>query len=200
MWMNASSARRSTPATARRTGNPSPSRPDGAVVTESTGRSRSMAGSVSGTRGRANGFSTVTAGISYSFVRCGLFDACTNMVARTIIPLSNSRRSDENPRSAWLNVRSSDSSDPQERRQVPGRRVAVAQNRVMHLPFRPAGVRAADPPNDVGDLSCPDEVGRQLGAGEQRAPPLAGRLTLFLVPTPGHQGHRFGFAEAVAMH
>src|SRR5450631_1157659 len=134
MWMNGSRARRSTPANARRTGNPSPSRPDGAVVTESTGRSRSMAGSVNGTRGNANGFSTVTAGISYSFVRrCSTL--VPNMVARTMIPRL---------------------SDSQERREVPRRGVAVTQDRVMHLPLRPPGVRGADPPDDVGDLSFPD--------------------------------------------
>jgi hypothetical protein len=38
MWTKGSRARRSTPAKARRTGKPSPSKPEGAVVTESTGR------------------------------------------------------------------------------------------------------------------------------------------------------------------
>ena len=48
---NGSRAARSTPAKARRAGKPSPSRPDGAVVTDTTGRSRA-AGSRWGTRAR----------------------------------------------------------------------------------------------------------------------------------------------------
>src|SRR3984957_9846105 len=63
MWMNGSSRARSTPANARRTGNPSPSNPDGAVVTEVTARSAWVT-SGSGTRGRTRMFSTVIAGIS----------------------------------------------------------------------------------------------------------------------------------------
>jgi hypothetical protein len=55
-------AARSTPAKARRTGKPSPSRPEGAVVTETTGRSVAS-GPGSGTRGRAI-VSAVTAGIA----------------------------------------------------------------------------------------------------------------------------------------
>src|SRR5919197_3016879 len=52
MCTNGSSAGRGTPAKARRTGKPSPSRPLGAVVTDSTGRSTAV-GLGSGTRGRA---------------------------------------------------------------------------------------------------------------------------------------------------
>src|SRR3954470_24117499 len=63
MWMNGSRSRRSTPANARRTGNPSPSKPDGAVVTERT-RRRTVPGAGSGTRGRVVVSSTVTAGIA----------------------------------------------------------------------------------------------------------------------------------------
>src|SRR3984957_21289371 len=63
MWMNGSSWRRSTPAKARRTGKPSPSNPDGAVVTETTGRSTVVAASGSLTRGRTRMSSTVTAGM-----------------------------------------------------------------------------------------------------------------------------------------
>ena len=56
----------STPAKARRTGKPSPSKPLGAVLTDSTGREiASGAGWV--TRGRARMLSTVTAGIWCSF-------------------------------------------------------------------------------------------------------------------------------------
>src|SRR6266536_511140 len=51
MCTNGSRVARSTPANARRTGKPSPSRPEGAVVTESTGRSATV-GSTAGTRGR----------------------------------------------------------------------------------------------------------------------------------------------------
>src|SRR6266581_2390692 len=64
MWMNGSRRARSTPANARRTGNPSPSKPDGAVVTDSTGRSAVAAGSGSWTRGSTRMSSTVTAGMS----------------------------------------------------------------------------------------------------------------------------------------
>ena len=63
MWMNGSSFARSTPAKARRTGKPSPSKPDGAVVTDTTGRSAAVAASGSGTRGRTRMSSTVTAGM-----------------------------------------------------------------------------------------------------------------------------------------
>src|SRR5262245_11220162 len=66
MWMNGSRSRRSTPAKARRTGNPSPSNPLGAEVTERTGRSVTTAGSGTATRGRTVTSLTVTAGM------CGL--------------------------------------------------------------------------------------------------------------------------------
>ena len=52
MWMNGSRSRRSTPANARRTGKPSPSKPDGAVVTERT-RRRTVPGAGAG---RAEGW------------------------------------------------------------------------------------------------------------------------------------------------
>src|SRR6266536_2947271 len=64
MWMNGSSRARSTPAKARRTGKPSPSNPDGAVVTDVTGRSAAAVGSGSVTRGRTRMSSTVTAGMT----------------------------------------------------------------------------------------------------------------------------------------
>src|SRR5215471_21756885 len=64
MWMNGSSRARSTPAKARRTGKPSPSNPDGAVVTDATGRSATAVASGSGTRGRTRMSSTVTAGMT----------------------------------------------------------------------------------------------------------------------------------------
>jgi hypothetical protein len=54
---------RSTPAKARRTGSPSPSKPRGAVVIPVTGRGRAIAGSGTGTRGRTVMSSTVTAGM-----------------------------------------------------------------------------------------------------------------------------------------
>src|SRR4051812_1425989 len=63
MWMNGSRSRRSTPAKARRTGKPSPSKPDGAVVTDRV-RRRTVPGAGSGTRGRVVVSSTVTAGIA----------------------------------------------------------------------------------------------------------------------------------------
>src|ERR1700709_711278 len=67
MWTSGSRSRRSTPANARRTGKPSPSKPDGAVVTDRT-RRRTVRGAGSGTRGRAVGSSTVTAGMPASLV------------------------------------------------------------------------------------------------------------------------------------
>src|SRR4051812_264950 len=63
MWMNGSRSRRSTPAKARRTGKPSPSKPDGAVVTDLT-RRRTVPGAGSGTRGSVVVSSTVMAGIA----------------------------------------------------------------------------------------------------------------------------------------
>src|SRR3954454_402843 len=50
MWMNGSRSRRSTPAKARRTGKPSPSKPEGAVVTDRV-RRRTVRGAGTGTRG-----------------------------------------------------------------------------------------------------------------------------------------------------
>jgi len=52
-----------TPAKALLTGNPSPSRPEGAVVTDFKGRSWVATGSGDWTRGKVKTFSTVTAGI-----------------------------------------------------------------------------------------------------------------------------------------
>ena len=69
MWMNGSRSRRSTPAKARRTGNPSPSKPDGAVVTERV-RRRTVPGAGTGTRARVVVSSTVTAGMPASSVEC----------------------------------------------------------------------------------------------------------------------------------
>src|SRR6478609_9133525 len=64
--MNGSRSLRLMPANARRTGNPSPSKPRGAVVTETTGRGTVVVGSGRSTLGRARTFSTVTAGIGSS--------------------------------------------------------------------------------------------------------------------------------------
>src|SRR5687767_4452542 len=66
MWMKGSSAARSTPAKARRTGKPSPSYPLGAVRTARTARARAP-GPDTAVRGRTVGSSTVTAGIVGSF-------------------------------------------------------------------------------------------------------------------------------------
>src|SRR6476660_2337461 len=63
--MNGSRSARSTPAKARRTGNPSPSNPRGALVMLRTGRGRATAGSGSGTRGRMVMSSTTTAGMVF---------------------------------------------------------------------------------------------------------------------------------------
>src|SRR5215210_9270763 len=63
MWMNGSRSLRSTPANALRTGNPSPSTPLGALVTDRIGRW--VAAPTSGMRGSAVTSSTVTAGIGF---------------------------------------------------------------------------------------------------------------------------------------
>src|ERR1019366_10470729 len=64
MCTKGSSWARSTPAKARRTGNPSPSKPDGASVTDTTGRSW-LAPSGKASRGREQMSSTVTAGMAW---------------------------------------------------------------------------------------------------------------------------------------
>ena len=66
MCTNGSSRSRPTPANARRTGNPSPSKPEGAIVTEVTFRSATLPMG-SGTLGRTRMFSTVTAGMATPF-------------------------------------------------------------------------------------------------------------------------------------
>src|SRR4051812_3502276 len=76
MWMNGSRSRRSTPANARRTGKPSPSTPDGAVVTERT-RRRTVPGAGRGTRGRTVVSSTVTAGMPASRVESSTSTDCS---------------------------------------------------------------------------------------------------------------------------
>src|SRR6185503_9898775 len=65
MWTNGSRSDRSTPANARRTGNPSPSKPLGAALTPRTRRNRAP-GATGGTRSRVLGSSTVMAGMSLS--------------------------------------------------------------------------------------------------------------------------------------
>src|SRR5690242_18898233 len=60
--MNGSRSSRATPAKARRTGKPSPSKPRGAVVIERTGR-RTACGVMAVMRGSARVLETVTAGI-----------------------------------------------------------------------------------------------------------------------------------------
>src|SRR4051794_38573371 len=61
--MNGSSSSTGTPAKARRTGKPSPSKPEGAVVSRRTARN-SVVGASSGRRGSTRTSSTVMAGIS----------------------------------------------------------------------------------------------------------------------------------------
>ena len=70
--MNGSSSAKSTPANARRTGKPSPSKPCGAVVMLLTVRARDPGASI--TRGRIVISLTVTAGISTTEGRAGSFD------------------------------------------------------------------------------------------------------------------------------
>src|SRR6266496_3405678 len=71
MCTNGSRVARSTPAKARRTGKPSPSRPLGAVVTDATGRS-TASGPGWGTRGRAI-VSVVTASDELSRARVSIW-------------------------------------------------------------------------------------------------------------------------------
>src|ERR1700686_84875 len=66
MWTKGSSRLGSAPANARRTGNPSPSRPRGAVVMLTTGRACVAVGSGSGMCGSLVMSSTVTAGIRWA--------------------------------------------------------------------------------------------------------------------------------------
>src|SRR5450759_1796935 len=65
MWMNGSSSFRSTPANALLTGNPRPSRADGALVIETTGRWTTF-GPSGGTGGRTVRSGTVKAGTADS--------------------------------------------------------------------------------------------------------------------------------------
>src|SRR5664280_723222 len=67
MCTNGSRSDMLTPANARRTGNPSPSKPLGAVVTDAKGRSVITVESGSLTRGRAATLSTVTAGMEVAY-------------------------------------------------------------------------------------------------------------------------------------
>src|SRR5215218_1076156 len=85
MCTNGSRAARSTPAKARRTGKPSPSNPEGAVVTETTGRSTASA-ATEDSLGRAI-VSAVTAGIGTSHDRCTRnFLAAVNTVGAGFVP------------------------------------------------------------------------------------------------------------------
>src|SRR5665647_2151455 len=68
MWMNGSSSFRSTPANARLTGNPRPSRADGALVIDTTGRCMPFGGSA-GTGGSTVRSGTVKAGTADSLGR-----------------------------------------------------------------------------------------------------------------------------------
>src|SRR4051794_36536101 len=76
MWMNGSRSRRSTPAKARRTGKPSPSKPEGAVVTVRV-RRRTVPGAGRGTRARVVVSSTVTAGMPASLVEVSTSGDCS---------------------------------------------------------------------------------------------------------------------------
>jgi hypothetical protein len=61
--------RRIHPRKRRRTGNPNPSTPLGAVVTDTTGRAVVVAASGVAIAGNVNGSSTVTAGMSQCYER-----------------------------------------------------------------------------------------------------------------------------------
>src|ERR1035437_6415304 len=86
MWMNGSSSFRSTPANARLTGKPSPSKADGALVMDTTGRWITL-GSSAGTGGR-----TVTSGT----VKAGIADSLGRFVFND--PLGNTHRGQHIPR------------------------------------------------------------------------------------------------------
>src|SRR5580765_6574380 len=83
MWMNGSNAARSTPAKARRTGKPSPSKPLGADVTDTTGRGTDAVGS-GAIRGRTVRSSTVMAGIRVSLDGASLTCSLTVIACATI--------------------------------------------------------------------------------------------------------------------
>src|SRR5919199_4939383 len=81
--MNGSRSASDTPANARRTGKPSPSKPRGAVVIDRTGRSRVRVGSSEVMRGRVSVFA-VTAGIAKGVTGrpAGLFLRAVRAVAQ----------------------------------------------------------------------------------------------------------------------
>src|SRR5665213_2549841 len=81
MWMKGSRSVWSTPAKARRTGNPSPSRPRGAVVIDFTRRGRLDPWAT--TLGSSSGFSTEMAGMGLAYRR-----------RRTTRPLGASQKCD----------------------------------------------------------------------------------------------------------
>ena len=83
--------------------------------------------------------------------------------------------------------------------QQPGRRRAVREQLIVHRALA-TRARRRELGGQVGHLGVPDVVGRQLGGGEQRAAPLAGRLAVFLVAAAGHEGHRLGLGHAVPVH
>src|SRR5918993_930903 len=90
MWTNGSRVGRSTPAKARRTGNPSPSNPVGAVVTETTGR-WAASDAIEGRRGRAT-VSAVTAGIRTSvLVAHATFLSPSTPEGAGLFPAANTR-------------------------------------------------------------------------------------------------------------
>ena len=72
----------------------------------------------------------------------------------------------------------------QQRPQEPGRRGAVGQHLVVPVTDGKAGLGGAEVDGQVGDFGVADVVGGQLGRGQQRAAPLAGRLAFLLVAAP----------------
>src|SRR5262245_10182204 len=88
MCTNGSRSARSTPAKARRTGKPSPSRPPGAALTPRTRRNRASAGTAD-TRSSVVGSSTVIAGMSFPGTRGsrGLFRLPDHHRERVVLDL-----------------------------------------------------------------------------------------------------------------
>ena len=149
MWMNGSRSRRSTPANARRTGKPSPSKPDGAVVTERT-RRRTVPGAGTGTRGRVVVSSTVTAGMPASLVEVSTNGDSSAADPRCHSPSAPAVRGLRG-RAARAGLRAVEPATPARLPQAdglrpvrrgPGRRPLRARRASLRLPRRAAGALA----------------------------------------------------------
>src|SRR5436190_18012907 len=119
MCTKGSSRARSTPWNARRTGKPSPSKPLGALLTDTTGRSTATARSGSEMRGSASGSETVTAGIT-----------ATTVERSTFFHRSDVRQLDDVPRGIGDEGGQHSPSEVDPRRRLPQERHARGLQRV----------------------------------------------------------------------